>query len=140
MFRFLYSEQVENVLKAVTDILAGHVSLDEWLSIMKILKSRRRPAAAFSYCPTVCRPWAWAIFLSTRTYKPRSRAFDSLMLYLLARQPGPFNSTSLAAHLSIHWPSEARARLEELLQAGFLYRTKQKARVTYWLAPPLAHP
>jgi hypothetical protein len=140
MFRILYSEIVEDVLKPLVDVLAGHVTLNEWADILKILKSRRPRPPLLAYCPTVCRPFAWAALLTSQVYTPRRRRFDMLMLYFKARQPGPFNSTTLATHLSILWPGEARDILERLSRFAFLRRSKGKARVTYWLTPPPTPP
>jgi hypothetical protein len=144
MFRILYSGIVKDVLKALADALGGHVTLSEWHDILSILKSHRLGVPRLAFCPSICRPFAWAAFLASQVYTPRRRRFDSLMLYFKARQPGPFNSTTLAAHLSIRWPGEARHLLEVLSQTKFLLRVKKKGQVSYYLSrlpgPPLSLP
>jgi hypothetical protein len=136
MFNIPYSGIVKNVLFPLARVLAGHVTLDEWTDILKILNSRRPRPPLPSYCPTVCRPFAWAALLASQVYTPRRRRFDMLMLYFKARQPGPFNSTTLATHLSILWPGEARDILERLSRFAFLRRSPERGRVTYWLNLP----
>jgi len=140
MFNILYSGIVEYVFKSLVDALAGHVTLNEWANIVKILKSRHRRPTFLPFCPTVCRAFAWASFLAGPGPVPRQRRFDLLTIYFRARQPGPFNSSTLAKALSLHWPGEARDLLEVLQGSGFLCRVKERSRVNYWLAGPPTPP
>jgi len=133
MFAILYSEIVEDVVTPLIEVLAGHVTLDEWASILRILKSRRPRPPRLAYCPRICRPFAWLSFLIHPGATPRPRRFEQVMLYTRTWQPGPFNATSLSAHLALRWPGEALKILAPLAESGFLSRKKSSGRVSFWL-------
>lgn len=134
MFRILYSVIVAHVLEQLVPVLAGHVTLDEWADIVKILKSRRPRPPGLAYCPFICRPAAWLSFRLGPGHAPRPRRFEQVMLFFRTWQPGPFNAGALALHLHSHWPGEALKILAPLVASGFLYRKKSGIRVEFWLA------
>ena len=131
--QYFVQGSMRSIFNPLIDALAGHITLDDWSAILNILRHRRPARPAF--CPIICRPAAWCAFLISPGATPRPRRFDQITRFLRQGAPGPFNATTMAAHLNLHWPSEASKILAQLHDSGFLVRRKSASRVSFWLPP-----